>query len=451
MANGQAQFGMELKEVQQICWNQSLGLDSRYRGPCPAYLEHLESSASESNEQLLAKLYMRHSFSRYEDTEYGEREVDTFKMSESINTLNQILAEDPDNFGAAYIYALHRYKLDTTVESLDRYLDKYERDPACPFDLYLVKRMSFGHLNEIFDNWLAGNGSGSELTDDELRRLIFRVRESLLTSYEIEIAHDDPEESLFATLASFEDAILKAEFDNAKQVYAMLGVDYETELNSRRSKLIASMSNEFSYKSTHGRTHAFRMVCNSYGFAIGLMEHCNKLINRHGSDDLLASDHPKSDWVYAAILVVDALTRDCSEVDELMIHHPYWLSNKPCFPTHYQTYISDIKTMLAHFGETRGSAKEELLRAYLSLNESSDEHFLRAMAQDELAIVHGARLAKRLLKIGETETAANIVFNIEPERIEEFDSQEQRLFELTLESVQKDAYGNWYEGILDMF
>ena len=217
--------------------------------------------------------------------------------------------------------------------------------------------------------------------------------------------------------------------------------------------LINHLTSEFGPKSRHGRTHSLRMICNGYAFRIGLVKYCAELLSYFGQKDLVALDHPSADWSHAATLLIDALTWDCNEHDSFYGYYPGWGFDTPCFPETFQSHIADIESILDKFRTVGESPETMLLLAYLSLDKGSVQHFMGALnADDELAVIYAARLAKRLLRRGMIDAASSIVLSIQPHKKERLKREEQLLLEWTTKSVIEDrTYSNWHEQLIGVF
>lgn len=441
-------FNQSDDQASDHCWHLPLSIDLDFDGPCPKYMAELESRTNDDSESLMQLVLVRNHFNRR--NEFGG-EIDKFKRSESLQSIRSMLAEDPNNLVAVRLLRWTLLFTDDPVEQLDSALKIQRLDPDCPNLRSLFVHGTFGTTNEIVDNWLAGEGPGSELTTSEMSDLFSRLQQTLLELYDVAIEDSDHSEKLNWALRSVHDGILTREFENMRLIsrYVDTGLDDYTE--NRRADLIRRFSNEYDVKSDHGRSQSLRTMCSSHALDLGLLDHCVKLLNHFGLLDSNLLDSPAPDWSRATISLMIGLTRDCSEHPELFLGWwPSWWGKQRCLEEHKGILVSNIQELLDRYTSYGKSAEREVIEAILRLDETSDERFLRALSLDGSMVVYASRLIKRLHKLGKTKTAANILTAIDSEMASVLSESEGELLSKTTDSVNEDTYKNWMESSWEM-
>ena len=100
---------------------------------------------------------------------------------------------------------------------------------------------------------------------------------------------------------------------------------------------------------------------------------------------------------------------------------------------------------MSRFSRGTETAEANLLRAYLRMDETSEDYFIRALKQDKSILPYGARLSKRLLKLGHQGAAYTAMLRIQAEDQSKLISVEKDLIRYTSESIQDGVYSNSYE------
>ena len=241
---------------------------------------------------------------------------------------------------------------------------------------------------------------------------------------------------------SVHDPVLSGRFDNIEYIAESLEIDLKDFAENRRQDLVRNLSNEYGPNSEHGRTQALGMTCNDYAFELGLTTHCLKLLEHFGKEDARLLESPSTDWAQAAILLVNWLTRDCSANPLLQLDGPTLFDHrdKRCGAEDNESSLERIGSLVSSFPLADSSAEHELLKAYLNLDETSDEHFLKALELDATVAPYGARLSKRLLKRGENDGAINILSTIGPDQKLHLDIHEINQLEWLLDSINDGSY-----------
>ncbi len=430
-------------QAEEHCWYRPLSIDPRFVGPCPQYVEELESNPSAIGETLLQKLYVRALFAQLGE---HKNRIEWFKRIETEANIRNILSTDPDNPIALDILLSSILISDDYVEWLDLSLKERELDLDCPEWAWMFPDFTFRKTNVITDNWLAGEGSGSELTKEEIRDLFLRVQNTLLDVYDIAIEQNDGAQKLTWALESVYDAILTRAFENFQQIASRVEIGLEDYAEKRRAALIQKFSSEYDVDSDHGRSKSLAFVCSSHGFELGLLDHCVKLLSHFGLADSNLLDSPAFDWTRASISLLIGLTLDCSDRADFLLDGPsFWNGQGQCLEDHHAELISIIRELLDRFSEFEESAEREVLEAYLRLDETSGERFRRALVLDDSVIVYASRLIKRLHRLGKVETATNILTGIDTENVSGLDQSEERLLKNVTNSVNGGQYRNWSE------
>ena len=110
---------------------------------------------------------------------------------------------------------------------------------------------------------------------------------------------------------------------------------------------------------------------------------------------------------------------------------------------------ANVSELLGKFSYRETSAEANVLDAYLHMDESSDEWFLRALEMNDATVVYAAPLSKRLHRMGYLGTATNILSGIDVEIEGKLTSGERRLLNQTSSSVLEGIYKNWIESPVD--
>lgn len=424
-----------LDEAKGFCLKQPLSLDPHFVGPCPSYFEDLEANSYDVEESILTRINLRKRFRRL--NEWGHTTYDTYKHDQSIHSLRQLLEKEPSNFVALrYLKSLLRVR-GSAVEKLTLELKLHDLDPDCPNDRWLRTRSIYSRLNELVQNWGTETGAASEMSNRERKSLFERAWRTTLDIYDIAVAQEQDSGKLFWALASVHDPILSGQFDNIEYIAEPLEIDLNDFAEARRQDIVLNLANEYGPNSVHGRTQALSMTCNDYAFELGLTAHCLKLLVHFGKRDAESPRLLPTDWAQAAILLVNWLTRDCSANPLLQLGGPTLFDHrdKRCGAENNESSIESIGSLVSLFHREGSGAEHELLKAYLSLDETSDEHFFNALELNATIVPYGMRLSKRLLKRGEKEAAINILSNIGPDQIRHLDVYEKNQVEWLLDSI----------------
>ena len=437
-----SRFNESEELAQDQCWRLPLPMDPNFDGPCPEYMEELEHAAPIDQESITRLILMRNYFKhRNEDA----ADIDVLRRSESLRRIRSLLANDPNNVIALELLSGTLLYTDDLVESLNVDLKIQGLDPDCPNSRNLFLHGIYQRTDEIVENWLAGGGPGSELTTSEMSDLLSRTQQTLVKAYDLAIEDSDHSKKLLWALDSIDDAILSREFENFQLIarYVEIGLDNYSE--NRRAELITKFTSEYDVDSNHGRTQALSTICSSHALDLGLLDHCAKLLNHFGPTDANLRDSPAPDWSRAAISLMIGLTRDCSDHTNWLLHGPYWWNVRPCIADHHRLLASNIRELLDRFTESSNSAEKEALEAFLRLDETSDERFLLALELDNSMVVYASRLSKRLHRLGDVETASNVLRGIDAEMRSELPSSEKDLLDNTASSLKDGIYENWLE------
>lgn len=430
-------------QAGKYCWKRPLSIDPDFVGPCPLHMEEIESNENIADESHLQRIYLRNHFNRL--NEFGG-EVDVFKRTESIEIVQRILASNPENPIALRLLSWLSLFTHDRVNKLDLRLKIHALDSDCPENRWLFLRGFFGSLSAISDNWLTGEGSGAELTKEEIRDLFLRVQNRILEAYDLAIEQNEGAQKITWALESTYNAILTREFENFQKVASLVDIGLEDYVASRRQGLIRRFSNEYDVDSERGRSQSLTFSCSSHALQLGLLEHCVKLLRHFGTADSNLFDSPASDWTRASISLLVGLTSDCSKHADFLLDGPSWWNKQgQCLKDHHTELVSIIVELLERFPEFGVSADREVLEAYLQLDETSDERFLRALTFDDSMIVYASRLIKRLHRMGKVQTATNILMAIEVKKADRLDLSEERLLDNVTNSVREGKYKNWSE------
>ena len=435
------------EQAKEFCWKQPLSIDPRYVGPCPSLLEELEGDAFNGDEWILKRVNLRMRFEKPHPQ--GAASLDKYKRKESVQFLRRLLAKEPNNV-VALGYLKTWLDQNEIVEKLTLEMKLQELDPDCSNTLWTRRGLIFNHVNQLADNWLMGSGVGSELSNNERRVLFQRVRITLLEMYDDAIEQKSGTDRLYWALESIHDAVLSGMFKNLQQIYDHHQIEFQDYAEERRKEIVHDLSSEYGVNSKHGRTKTLSMMCNDYAFELGLNSHCLELLEHFGRKD---SRSLATDWVQAAILLTNWLTRDCSQLDVLLIDAPIWWSNRNrrCPEEESEKSIERVGFLTSRFSRGTKSAEANLLQAYLRMDETSDDYFIRALKQDKSVLPYGARLSKRLLKRGHQGAAYSAMLRIEADDQSDLISGEINLIKETSESVREGLYSNSFEMLRDTF
>ncbi len=439
-------------QSEEFCSNRPIGSDPRFLGPCPEYLAELESDTFDGEEWLLPRINLRKSFSPLD--ERGHRSYDYYKQEESVQRLRRLLTRDPDNVVAlSYLQSSLDYE-DDIVEELTIEMKLHELDPDCANDRWFREREINRLVHELADNWLSGNGAGSEITQSERKELLQRARSTLLDLYDIGVVQAEGTRRIFWALQSIHDSSLSGEYENLRQIADQLDIGLEDFAEERTSSLVQAFSNEFNVDSAHGRTHSLSMMCNDYAFELGLANLCVELLIHFEQKDAEIPETLATDWGQAAILLVNWLTLDCSELPPHLYVGPWpsWWIDRRCSTDENLKSIERVSTLLAQFSANGSSAERELLEAYLSMDDKSHERFRRALAIETSVTPYGSRLAKRLQIRGAEDSAQGVLESIYELGIQsDLSSYEKELLDKVRESIDNGTYSNHRERHRDAF
>lgn len=406
-------FNETLDEAKAFCSKQPLSLDSHFVGPCPSYLEELEADSYDGEESILTRINLRKRFRRLH--ELGHPTYESYKHDQSVHSLRQLLDKEPSNFVALrYLKSLLQFR-GSAVEKLTLELTLHDLAPDCPDYRRWRTRSIYSQLNELVQNWVTETCAASELSNSERRDLFQRAWRTTLEIYDTAVSQEEDTGKLFWALVSVHDPVLSRRFDNIEYIAESLDIDLNDFAENRRQDLVRNLANEYGPNSVHGRTQALRMTCNDYAFELGLTSHCLKLLEHLGQKDAQVLGSLSTDWAQAAILLVNWLTRDCSANPLLQLDGPALFDHRDirCGAEDNESSLERIGSLVSSFPLADSSAEHELLKAYLNLDETSDEHFVKALELDGIVAPYGARLSKRLLKRGENDGASKVLSYVE--------------------------------------
>lgn len=171
----------------------------------------------------------------------------------------------------------------------------------------------------------------------------------------------------------------------------------------RRAMLIRQLAREYGVESACSPKERLGMMCNDSAFEIGLEEHCLHLLEHYSTRIPLHDESLGRNWVRAATLLVNRLTSDCSKVLD-----PIADFNR-CIVDRHPEFTTRIKTMLSNIPRQPLNAERELLEAYLHMDETSDDFFIRSLALDASKVEYAENLGRRLHRRGKSVTAFNIL------------------------------------------
>lgn len=433
--------------AQDQCWRLPLAMDPDFDGPCPEYMNELELEATTDRESLMRLVLLRNYFSLR--NEFGA-EIDVFKRSESLRSIHSFLVDHPNDAIALKLLRWTLLYTDDLVESLNVDLKIQGIDPDCPNSRNIFLHGIYQRTSEIVENWLAGQGAGAELTATEMQDLLLRVQQTLLNAYDLAIENSDHIGKLYWALESISDAILTREFENFQLVSRYVEIGLDDYADNRRSALIRRFSNEYDFDSHHGRSQSLKTMCSSYALELGLLDHCAELINHFGLLDSSLNETPTTDWTRAAISLMIGLTRDCSDHADWLLHGPSWWNVRRCIAEHKPKLATDIRELLERFSNVGESAEKEVLKAFLHLDDATDERFSRAADLDSAVVLYATRLIKRLHRIGDADTALNVLASIDAEMTSKLPSREKDLLDKTSKALNDGKYQNWMEPFLEL-
>lgn len=390
-------FGASSEEAENFCVSRPTSLDPSFEGPCPVYLENFESTSYDGDEWLLERAYVRLGFDQF--TEEGGR---VFRQHDTAQRLRKILDADPDNLVALELLSV-LYAENGVVETIKLEIKTYEAERDCRRHWSWLPRMLYSHFEELAENWLGGEGTGSELNGKEIHDLVQQARGMLIDMYDNAIDKSEGIAKLDYALASISEPLLTGKYSGIKQITERVGIDVESYPEKRRTTLMRQLAQEYGIESAHGPKETLGMICNDSAFEIGLEEHCLDLLEHYSNKIGLHDELLGRDWAQAATLLVNGLTSDCSEALD---------SNRDggrCIADRHLEFKKRIEAMLSNIPQQPSNAERELLDAYLRMDETSDEYFIRSIALDGSKVEYAENLSRRLHKRGKSDAAFNIL------------------------------------------
>lgn len=447
-----SRFGVSSEDAEEFCGYRPTSLDLGFKGPCPLHLENFESAKYDGDEWLLARVNARFSFHQF--TEEGNR---VFRQRDSARRLRKLLESEPNNV-AALNSLRGLYDENGIVETIKLEIKRYELEPDCRQNWFWLPRLMHSHFTELTRNWLDGEGTGSELNEEEIHDLVQQARGMLIDMYDNAIDKSDGISKFGYALASINEPLLSGKYSAIKQIADRVGIDMEGYAEKRRTTLMRQLAQEYGVESAHGPKETLGMMCNDSAFAIGLEEHCLDLLEHYSTKIDLHDESLGRDWAQAATLLVNGLTSDCSKpLDSLG-------NGGRCIVDRYPEFKKRIESMLSNIPQQPSNAERELLEAYLRMDETSDEFFIRSLALDASKVEYAENLSRRLHKRGKSDAAFNILKTSiealnqserevdEPEVADDIESQTEnrsqvRLLRLksVLKSVNDGQYHNCKE------
>ena len=436
------QIGESHDQARVYCLYRPLSADSSFSGLCPRYMSELETNKMDSHQLLLQRIWLRNFFAQRDNR---HNELSWWKISESETEIRRILEDEPNNSVALSIQNSLLFRAKDYVNDLNLRLRRHELDPDCPETRWTYLPTLNWLTENVVDGWLTGRGAGAELSKTEMEELFLRVQRALLEAYDLAIEQSEKEEKLRWALESVHDGILSRYSESVQQVASLINAGLDDYVETLSTSLIQRFSREYDVDSEHGRSQSLRVACSDHAFELGLLDHCLKLLDYFGRKDSNSLDSPALDWTRAAISLMNAVTRDCSDTIDFILDAPIWWSQRRCLAERHDAIRIDIGEMKGRFLSYEISAEEEVLQAYLHLDESSDERFLRALAINDDMAVYAAPLSVRLHRLGYAETASNILGSVNAEMKDKFTLTQKELFDSVSNSVSEGTYKNWME------
>ena len=243
-------------QAREFCWQRTLNIDSRFLGRCPQYMEILESEEYARHEWILPRVMLRFRFhSRDEDGAI----LESFKQDDSIQSLRELLVDDPNN-PVALVHLSLLLEDHDVVEKLNLYLKLHELDSDCADDYWLRKRQIYSRVSTLTDNWLAKHGPGSEMPTRERKELLLRVQHTLLNMYDTGVAQDHMTNRLYWALESIHDPILSGSNKDIERIATSLSIDLKDYAVERRTELVNNLTQAYDIESVHGRAETLVMM-----------------------------------------------------------------------------------------------------------------------------------------------------------------------------------------------
>ena len=427
------------ESVQNFCWGRPLSDEPNFLGPCPRVIELSESKDYANNDSLLQRVRLRYDFRSIDSDEPNT----TYKQEESLISLRRIVNETPDNLLALELLTWLLLETDEVIELLNITLKLQELEPYCPNTVWLNIRTIRRLMNEVSTHWLEGEGSGSELSEIEVSELYLKTRRVLIMTYDVAIEKSTDRRKIHWALESIYDWLLSEQRDPVRLLASQIGVDTVDYREKRRASVIKSLMEEFSSGLYFENNGAPYIVCSSYALALGLHAQCLQLLTLQSQELEVQTELPEDGWFFAALSLVIGLTRDCSD------HHyfqlgaaPLWWHQEQCLSKFSAQYIPKVLQLRKQFEENRSQPDRDVLDAYLVLDESSDERFLRALERDGSLVLYASRLVKRLHKIGRVNTALNILNSISEDSKIQLSRTESHLLDEVANRLRVGDYVN---------
>lgn len=398
-------FSEPSEYTENLCFNQPLIIDPRFYGPCPKYLGVLESPDYDDNNWLLPKTSLRLVFDQSLE---GGPQTDTFKRSDSILSIKRLLDSDPDNLVAL---SLMRVLLDydDLATGLKIELKLHELEPDCPESWDSRLNMINSYTEQIVVNWVKGKGAVSNLSE---REFIDLIDKSLITLNEIFNVAIDESQHVDQLLYALESINYPA-FNRQSiitRIAHLLEFNLENYREERTTELVRRFSIQYDVDSEQELSVTLQMTCNDFAFELGLIERCIEQLEYSALQNVEMSRSFENNWTKAALLLVNAITRDCSPHSDDWLHEPFLMFyERRCFEELEPLFTARINALQSKFTHNYASSDRELLIAFLLMNEISDKYFLRAVELDSNTVVFATNLSKRLYKRNEIDGALNVL------------------------------------------
>lgn len=378
-----------------------LGLDPRYKGPCPSVLESLEAIENPDKDLIIAKAWLRTFFYRVDENGH----VITYRIEDSKEQMRELLALDEDN------YAINRffrsYLSDVkTVAPLEIEIKLYELDPTC-------RRLWFFHISaisrlvvQLLERYASDSLSEKLTSDAEVTDLIARAWDTLGSLYDTAYDSSENVSKVSYALQATRHPFLTKNAQVTALVEKFLGIDSNEYQSQRFAYFANDLATKYSENGVYGRQQSLGMICNDYSFEFGLSDHCLKLILYFGQNDVALGVDLQKDVANAAIILLSAASRICDEYFGLS--NPPWdmiVESKICLKKQLDSYVRLMSKWLDSYSMGEPNAYHKVLKAYIYLDELSVDYFRQALTLDMNMYKHGFWLSKRLLERGYVESA----------------------------------------------
>ena len=400
-----------------------------FSGPCPELLDELESSKYDDIDSVVARVRLRDWFM----TDGKDSTIRFYKQDHSIKSIRELIQTQPNDVRALFYERHHKHLVETeedVVASLRSAIKIYELDPNCSGDWMFNPNEIVHLIEDLLIQRHDNNSTVSTLPKHEFAELANSAFEALKKQYEHVYRTSENMRKLDYAQRLIEHPFLFVKDDLAKELGNILNIDPQEYIEDRRRSIIKNLTNLYVIEPVADQQQSVGMICNDYAFQIGLAIQCADLILSY-VQQYQGALSPLPHWLLEAmVFLAMTASRECGpysrdeNVDFPYIHCTFCFQTLYCLPEEKQILRQRLSKVIDLVAWDENEFEYQLIKSYNDVDERSLSHYVRALALNDVALLHSVLLAKRLTYEGYKSSAIGVL-----------DAATTRLSELEINAV----------------